>query len=137
LVRNLAGKLFMTMSISLAPPSPGDDGAFTLAAWNIYCRRNAGLTSVAKGLVQMGAGLAILPETNLTGDRRHCLALGYKILATEETSHNQGGIVLLWHENHAGYEVESARITMPNLLTFQLVTGDKGFYCTGIYTLLV
>jgi hypothetical protein len=132
-VRNLAGKLLMTMLISSAPPSPGDGGAFTLAAWNIYCGRNAGLTYVAKGLVQMGVGLAVLPEKNLTGDRRPCLASGYKIL----TSHNQGGIALLWQENHAGYEVESARITMPNLLTFQLVTGDKGFYCMGIYTLLI
>ena len=29
--------------------------------------------------------------------------------------------------------VELARIATPNLLTFQLVTGDKQFYCMGIY----
>ncbi len=38
---NLAGKLSTMMSISLAPPSPGGGGAFTLAAWNIRCGRNA------------------------------------------------------------------------------------------------
>ena len=115
------------MSISLAPPSPGGGGAFILAAWNIRCGCNAGMTSGAKGLAQLGIGLAVLTETNLTDDRHPRLA------NREATSHNQGGITLLWQENHAGYEGESAHITMPNLLTF---TGDKGFYCMGIYTLL-
>ncbi len=62
-----------------------------------------------------------------------CLASGYKILASKATSHNQGGIAILWKKNHGGYEVESACIVMPNLLTFQLVTGDKQFYCMGVY----
>ena len=35
--------------------------------------------------------------------------------------------------NHPGYEVESARIVTPNLLTFQLVTDNERFYCMGIY----
>ncbi len=29
--------------------------------------------------------------------------------------------------------MELACIAMPNLLTFQLVTGDKRFYCMGVY----
>jgi hypothetical protein len=39
----------------------------------------------------------------------------------------------LWKENHQGFEVESAKILTPNLLTFQLVTGDERFYCMGVY----
>ncbi len=67
-------------------------------------------------------------------DNRHpCLASGYKILVPKATNHNLGGIALLWKENHWGYEVEPACIVTPNLLTFQLVTGNKKFYCTGIY----
>ena len=58
---------------------------------------------------------------------------GYKILASKATSHNQGGIALLWKENHQGFEVESAKILTPNLLTFLLVTGDERFYCMGVY----
>jgi hypothetical protein len=104
-----------------------------LAAWNIRCGRNAGMTSAAKGLEQLGIGLAVLMETKLTDDRYTHLASGFKILASKATSHNQGGIALLWKENHPGYEVESARIATPNLLTFQLVTGDERFYCMGIY----
>jgi hypothetical protein len=51
--------------------------------------------------------------------------LGFKIITSKVTSHNQGGIALLWKEDHPGYEVESARIVTPNLLTFQLITGDE------------
>ena len=112
------------MSTSLAPPSRGGSGAFTLAAWNIRCGRNAGLTSAAKGLAQMGVGIAVVTETKITDDRYTRLASGYKILASKAASHNQGGIAMLWKENHQGFEVESAKILTPNLLTFQLVTGD-------------
>ncbi len=31
------------------------------------------------------------------------------------------------------YEVELACVITPNLLTFQLVTGDEQFYCMGVY----
>jgi hypothetical protein len=123
----------MTMSTSLAPPSPGGSGAFRLAAWNIRCGRNAGLTSAAKGLAQMGAGLAIVTETKISDNRYTRLASGYKILASKAASHNQGGIALLWKENHQGFEVESAKIVTPNLLTFQEVTVNNRFYCMGVY----
>ena len=115
------------MSTSSAPPSPGGGGAFTLAAWNIRCGRNAGLTSAAKGI-------AVVTETKITDARYSRLASGYKILASKAASHNQGGIALLWKENHQGFlEVESAKFLTPNLLTFQLVTGDERFYCMGVY----
>ena len=81
----------------------------------------------------MGAGLAVVTETKITDDRYTRLASGYKILASKAASHNQGGIALLWKENHQGFEVELAKIVTPNLLTFQLVTGDELFYCMGVY----
>ncbi len=91
------------------------------------------MTSGAKGVAQMGVGLAVLTETKLTDDHYTCLASSFKILASKAMSHNQGGIALLWKENYPGYEVESAHIVMTNLLTLQLVTGNEQFYCMGIY----
>ncbi len=61
------------------------------------------------------------------------LTLAYKILASKVASHNQGGIALLWKESCEEYEIELARVVMPNLLTFQLVTGNEQFYCMGVY----
>ncbi len=46
---------------------------------------------MAKGLVRMGVSLTILTETLVTDDRHPCLASGYKILASNAASHNQGG----------------------------------------------
>jgi hypothetical protein len=63
---------------------------------------------VAKGLAQMGVGLAVVMETKITDACYTRLAWGYKILASRAASHNQGGIALLWKENHRGFEVESA-----------------------------
>ncbi len=122
----------MMMLISSALPLPGGSGAFMLAAWNIHCRRNAELSSEAKGLAQMGVGLAILIEMMVMDNRHPRLMLGYKILASKAASHNQGGIALLRKENCGKYKVELARVVMPNLLMFQLITSDKQFYCMGV-----
>ena len=77
--------------------------------------------------------MAILTEMKITDDCYPHLALGYKVLLSKAVSRNQGGIALLWKEDHKGFEVESACICTPNLLTFQLVTGDEQFYCMGVY----
>ena len=118
---------------SSVPPSLGGSRAFTLAAWNICCGRNTGLTSAAKGWAQMGVGLAVSTETKVTDNHHSHPTSGYKILALKVISHSQGGIALLWGENNGGYKVELAQICMPNLLTFQLIIGDERFYCMGIY----
>jgi hypothetical protein len=73
---NLADNLSVTMSISSGPSLPGGGRAFMLAAWNIHCGRNAGLSSAAKGLAQVGVGLAVLMETKLTDNRYPRLASG-------------------------------------------------------------
>ena len=127
---NLADKLLMTMSTSLAPPSPGGSRAFTLAAWNIRCGRNAGLTSAAKGLAQMGVGLAILTETKITDDRYTRLASGYKILASKAASHNQGGIALLWRENHQGSVVVGAEDVLRRRLMHLDLTAE--LFCSSL-----
>jgi hypothetical protein len=69
----------------------------------------------------------------ITDDRYPHLTSGYKVLSSKAVSRHQGGIALLWKENHPGVEVEAARILTPNLLTFQLVTSDERYYCMGVY----
>ncbi len=80
----------------------------------------------------MGVSLGILMETKVTDNHHPRLASGYKLLAFNVASHNQGGIALLWKENCGDYKVELVRIAMPNLVTFQLVTSDEQFYCMGV-----
>jgi hypothetical protein len=133
LIYLLIGQLLTTMLVSLASPWSGDSGTVLLATWNIRCGQNTGLTSVAKGLVQMGVNCAVLTEVKITNDKHLRCAFGFKIISSKATSHSQGGIALLWNKGHASFEVEAAKIVTPNLLTFQLVTGYKQFYAMGIY----
>jgi hypothetical protein len=81
----------------------------------------------------MGVNCAVLTEVKITNDKYPLCASGFKIILLTATSHSQGGIALLWNEGHASFEVEAAKIVTPNLLTFQLVMGYKGFYMMGTY----
>ncbi len=123
----------MTMSASLAPPSSGGRGTFSAAAWKICCGQGNGLTFAAKGLAKMGVGCAILSDMKITDDRYTRMTSGYKVLSTKAPSKHQGGIALLWQPEHKGFAVEATQVVTPNLITFQLVTGDKQYYVMGRY----
>jgi hypothetical protein len=121
------------MSASSAPSLSGGHGTFSVAAWNIRCGRGNGLTFSAKGLAKMGVGCAILLEMKITDDRYSRMTSGYKVLSTKAPSKHKGGIALLWQPDHEGFDVEAARVVTPNLITFQLVTGDERYYVMGTY----
>ncbi len=121
------------MSTSSVPPSSGGCGTFLVAAWNIHCGRNAGLASAAKGLAQMGVAVAVLTEMKITDDCYPHFMSRFKVLLSKAAKQHQGGIALLWRENHPGVEVKATQILTPNLLTFQLVTGNERYYCMGVY----
>ncbi len=117
------------MSVSSAPSQPEGSGTFSVATWNIRSGRGAGLAAAAKGLRQMGVGCAILTETKLTDDRYPKFVQGYHVMASRATSPQQGGIALLWRESVAlGFLVEAVNVVSPNVLTFQLVTGEVRCY---------
>jgi hypothetical protein len=59
--------------------------------------------------------------------------LGYRVLVLKAASPHQGGIGLIWREDHNGFEVKAIWPLTPNLMSFQLVMGDKRFYIMGIY----
>jgi hypothetical protein len=126
------------MSIALMPPRPGGSGTkgtkpFSMATWNICCRRGTGMAAAAKGLAQMEVRIGILTKMKVTDNRYSKSLLGYKVIVFKTVSPHQGGIGLVWREDHNGFEVKAIRPTTLNLLTFQLVMGDKRFYLMGIY----
>jgi hypothetical protein len=48
-------------------------------------------------------------------------------------SPQHGGVALLWEEGHQDFEVEAVTIVSPNLLKFQLVTGEERYFVMGAY----
>jgi hypothetical protein len=57
------------MSVSSASPWLGDSKTFLIAMWNIHWGQNTGLTSVAKGLAQMGVDCVVLTEVKKTNNK--------------------------------------------------------------------
>ncbi len=82
------------------------------------------MASVAKGLAQMGVGIGILTETKITNNRYPKSLSRYKVIVSKVVSPNQGGVGFIWREDHDGI-VKAIRPTTPNLLTFNLVTGNR------------
>ena len=81
----------------------------------------------------MGVGCCVLTETKLTNNRYPKTTSGYRVISSKATSPHQGGVALLWEEGHQDFEVEAVTIVSPNLLTFQLVTGEDRYFVMGVY----
>jgi hypothetical protein len=79
-----------------------------------------GLAAAAKGLRQMGVGCMVLTETKLTDDRYTIYVLGYQVIPSKVASPGE--------LEDQGFLVEEVHIASPNILTFQLITGEDRFF---------
>ena len=70
----------------------------------------------------LGVNLALLTETRTTG-RHPRLAAGYRVEATVAPSASQGGVALVWDEEHPAFEVEELKLQHANVLSFELQLG--------------
>ncbi len=91
------------------------------------------MATAAEGLAQMGVGIGILTKTKVANDQYLKSLLGYRVLVLKVASPHQGGIGLIWRENHDGFEVEAVGPLTLNLMSFQLVRGNERFYVMWIY----
>ncbi len=82
------------------------------------------MTVAAKGLCHLGVGCAVLAETKLTNKQYPKLILGYQVISSKAASPQQGGVALLRRAEHWDVEVKAVNIVSPNILMFQLVTGE-------------
>jgi hypothetical protein len=92
------------------------------------------MAAAGKKLVQMGVGRGILTKTKVTNNQCSKFLLGYRVIMSTAVSPHQGGVCLIWREDHDGFEVEAVQPKTPNLLTFQLFRSNERFYVMGIMT---
>jgi hypothetical protein len=124
----------LAMDDNLTPSLPEGSGTFRMATWNIVDGRRGRLAQAAAGLAQMRVGLAVLTETKLVDDRHPKNASGYTIMCSKAVSGHQGGVALVWNEDDPEFEVESVLFNRgPNIVTFQVTTGDERYYVIRIY----
>ena len=79
-----------------------------------------------------GVDLGIFMETKTTDGVYTRFSSGYNVTASNAVSASQGGIALFWRDKEL-YEVEEVAMCGPNVLTFELVTGQMQFSVVGAY----
>ena len=121
------------MLTSQEPPSRADGSGFiTLATFNVRSGRNGGLESALRAMAATEVDCGVLTETKITDDIYTRYSSGYNVFASSAVSARQGGIALFWRNNDL-YEIEESKIRGPNVLSFELVTGNTRFYVVGAY----
>ena len=88
---------------------------------------------MTRALASLEVGLAICQEAKATGDFYPRVSGEYRILCSDAPSAHQGGLALVWIEDHDAFEVEAANFCTPNVLTFELVTGGDRYFVVGCY----
>ena len=81
---------------------------------------------------RMNVDLGILTETKHTGGVNTRESSGYRVLATDAASPHQGGVALFWRD-WQGWSVESERCHGANVISFELITGDRRYLVIGAY----
>jgi len=124
-----------------APPEEKGTETISIATWNIRDGRNGGLYSAARALDEFSnIDIAVVQETKFTEEEimyaPKCYR-GYRIrTAPRCTDSPSGGVSLLYREDKrkTPYRVENDRAAAPNIITFELVTGDKErWFVVGCY----
>ena len=79
-----------------------------------------------------GVDLGSFTETKITDGVYTQYSSGYNVTVSNAVSASQGGIALFWRDNEL-YEVKEVATRGPNVLTFELVTGQMRFFVVGAY----
>jgi hypothetical protein len=81
---------------------------------------------------KMHMDIVILTEMKLTDERHIKRAFGYDIVVTKAISPHQGSVALISRTSEY-WHVESVRCHGPNVIGFQLVTGEMEYSWVGGY----
>lgn len=81
----------------------------------------------------MGIDLGVLTDTKCVNGIYTREAEGYKVVATEAKSRNQGGVALFYRKDAEGWAVEGTRTFGPNVIRATLVTGKGCWTVIGAF----
>ena len=100
--------------------------------FNVRSGHNGGLESALRAMAETGVDCDVLTETKIMDDIYTQYSSGYNVFASSAVSVRQGGIALFWRDNDL-FEIKESKICGPNVLSFELVTGNTHFYVVGAY----
>ena len=109
------------------------NGTFAdVATWNVCSGRNGGLESALRAMKALSVDICLFTEAKLMDGIHTRVSSRFSVVATDAASKSQGGVALCWREIEA-FEVEETTKFGPNVIAFQLVTGEDRFYVVGVY----
>ena len=104
----------------------------SFGTYNICNRRNGGLESALWGMSQANMDLGIFQETKLTDGIYTRGSAGYSVVATNAPSRHCGGVAI-FHRSAPYFALEAVLRFGPNVIGFQLATGERRRYVVGCY----
>ena len=114
------------------PESLPDKAEIVIGTWNIQNGRNTRLETALRALSVVGVDICFLQETKLTDGIYTRFSSDYHVLATNAVSRAQGGIALVYRDSPY-WQVESAIFHGPNVISAEIVTGNKRYSIVGAY----
>ena len=100
--------------------------------YNIRNFRKWGLESELWGMSQANMDLGILQETKITNGVYTRGSARYKVIATDAPSRHRGGVAL-FYRLIPRFVVEAVERCGPNVMVWQVVTGEKRWYIVRAY----
>ena len=94
--------------------------------------RNGGLESALGGIYQANMDLGIFQETKVTDRISTCGSAGYSVVLTDAPIRHRSGVVV-FHRTVPHFTVEAVQKFGPNVVGFQLATGERRWYIVGCY----
>ena len=114
------------------PESLPDKAEIVIGTWNIQNGRNTRLETALRALSVVGVDICFLQETKLTDGIYTRFSSDYHVLATNAVSRAQGGIALVYRDSPY-WQVESAVLHGPNVISAEIVSGNKRYGIVGAY----
>ena len=100
--------------------------------YNIRNGRNRGLELALRRMSQANMDLDIFQETKLTDGIYTRELAGYSVVATDAPSRHRGRVAVFhWPSQH--FVVEAVQQLSPNVVGFQLATGERQWYIVVCY----
>ena len=100
--------------------------------YNIRNGCNSVLESALRGVSQANMDMGIFQETKVTYGIYTCGLDGYSVVATDTPSRHHSGVAL-FHRLEPHFAVEAVQTFGPNVIYFQMATGERRWYIVGCY----
>ena len=100
--------------------------------YNIRNGRNGGLESELKGVSQANMYLRIFQGKKVTDSIYTRGSDGYSVVATDAPSQHRGGVAV-FHRPAPYFAVEAVHKVGPNIVGFQISTGERRWYFVVYY----